>query len=309
MKIKKIVKYIFNREYRFMINSYYTKMYKSVSDSQYLKKMYKIKFHKDLNLENPITFNEKLQWLKLNDRKDIYTTMVDKYKVKDYVASIIGDEYIIPTIGVYNSYDEIDFSKLPEKFVLKPNHTSGDVYICGDKNKINHKKLKKKCKKWLKRDYYLIHREWPYKNVERKLVIEKYMEDKKDKELRDYKFFCFNGKMKYLFIATNRQGEGDTYFDFFDEKFNHLDITNGHPNAPTIPHKPHNYDKMIELASKLSQNIPHVRVDFYEVNKKIYFGEMTFYHWSGYVPFEPNGWDYEFGKFIKLPKIGEKDEK
>lgn len=309
MKIKKIIKYITDKKYRFMINGYYTKMYNFMSDSEYLKKMYKFRFDKDLNLEAPSTFNEKLQWLKLNDRKDIYTTMVDKYKVKDYVASIIGDEYIIPTIGVYNSYDEIDFSKLPKKFVLKPNHTSGDVYICNDKNKINHKELKSKCKKWLKRDYYLIHREWPYKNVERKLVIEKYMEDNKDKELRDYKFFCFNGKMKYLFIATNRQGEGDTYFDFFDEKFNHLDITNGHPNAPEVPHKPYNFDKMIQLANKLSKNIPHVRIDFYEVNNKIYFGEMTFYHWSGYVPFEPSEWDYKFGELINLPNRGNENEK
>ena len=135
------------------------------------------------------------------------------------------------------------------------------------------------------------------------------MEDNKDRELRDYKFFCFNGKVKYLFIATNRQGEGDTYFDFFDEKFNHLDITNGHPNAPEVPHKPYNFDKMIQLANKLSKNIPHVRVDFYEVNNKIYFGEMTFYHWSGYVPFEPSEWDYKFGELIELPKRGNENEK
>ena len=295
---KKIIVYILNKGFL-----------KIISDKTFLKLKYYLFFNKRLDLDSPKTYNEKLQWLKLYDRKEIYTTMVDKYKVKDYVASIIGDEYLIPTLGVYNSYDEIDFSKLPERFVLKPNHTSGNVYICSDKNKINHKQLRKMCKKWLKRNYYSIHREWPYKNVERKLVIEEYMEDDNDKELRDYKFFCFDGKVKYLFVATNRQGDGDTYFDFFDEKYNHLNITNGHPNAPEVPHKPHNYKKMVELANKLSKNIPHVRVDFYEVNNKIYFGEMTFYHWSGYVPFEPNEWDYEFGKLIKLPKRGNKDEK
>lgn len=307
MIIMKLLKYIKNPNFVFLKMD--EKQLITLKDSTFLKLKYKKIFNKKLDLNNPKTYNEKLQWLKLYDRKEIYTTMVDKYKVKDYVASIIGDEYLIPTLGVYNSYDEIDFSKLPEKFVLKPNHTSGNVYICNDKNNINYNKLRKMCNKWLKRDYYLIHREWPYKNVERKLVIEEYMEDDNDKELRDYKFFCFDGKVKYLFVATNRQGEGDTYFDFFDEKYNHLNITNGHPNAPEIPHKPYNYDKMVELAGKLSKNIPHVRVDFYEVNNKIFFGEMTFYHWSGYVPFEPSEWDYKFGELIKLPKRGNENEK
>ncbi len=273
-----------------------------IPDKIYLKIKYYFFFKKKLNFNNVKTYNEKLQWLKIFDRKDIYTTMVDKYEVKKYVASIIGEEYIIPTIGVYEKFDDIKFDELPNQFVIKCTHDSGGIVICKDKNTLNIDEARKKINKFLKRKYYYVHREWPYKNVKPRIIIEKYMEDKDDNELRDYKFFCFNGSYKMMFIATNRQGNGDTYFDFFDRDFNHLPFTNGHPNAPSLPHKPHNYNKMIELAEKLSKSIPQVRVDFYDVNGKIYFGEMTFFHWSGFVKFEPNEWDRIIGDWIELPK-------
>ena len=299
--LKKIIKFIKNPGLLYVKLSYMG-FFKNVSDEKHLKRMYKAIFNKKLNLSNPLTFNEKLQWLKLNDRKQEYSKMVDKYEVKKYVAKIIGDEYIIPTIGVYNSFDEINFENLPERFVIKSTHDSGGVVICKDKQNFDIKKAKKIIKKSLKRNFYLTSREWPYKSVKPRIIIEQYMKDERDNELRDYKLFCFNGRYKIMFIATNRQGDGDTYFDFFDENFNHLPLKNGHPNAPVPPHKPSNYEKMIELAEKLSTGIPQVRVDFYDVNGKIYFGEMTFFHWSGLVPFEPEEWDRKLGDLIELPK-------
>ncbi len=275
-------------------------------DSKYLKIKYYMTFRKKLNIDNPKSYNEKLQWLKLYDRNKKYTTLVDKYEVKKYVASVIGEDYIIPTIAVFNSFDDIDFSKLPDKFVIKCTHDSGGLIICSDKSKLNIKNARRIINKSLKKNYYRIGREWPYKNVKRKIIIEKYMQDFTDGELRDYKFFCFNGKAKLMFIASNRQGKGDTYFDFFDLDFNHLSFEQGHPNAPSIPHKPINFDKMIVLAEKLSKNIPHVRVDFYEVNGKIYFGEMTFFHYSGFTRFNPEKWDFELGKLINLPNKKER---
>ncbi len=269
-------------------------------DRFYLKLFYRIKMGKKLNLETPKTYNEKIQWLKLNDRKDIYTTMVDKYEAKNYAAEQIGQEYIIPTLGVWEKFEDIDFDSLPDQFVLKCTHDSGGLVICRDKSSFDIKSARKIINRCLKRDYYKISKEWPYKNVKPRIIAEVYMEDDNDKELRDYKFFCFDGQVKALFIATERFGKEETKFDFFDLEYNHLPFVNGHPNAKEIPEKPKNFEKMIELSKLLSKNIPHVRVDFYEVNGKIFFGEMTFYHWSGMTPFEPEEWDYTFGSWINL---------
>ena len=273
-----------------------------MNDKTYLSIAFKIRMGKRLDLNDPQTYSEKLQWLKIYDRQPQYSEMVDKYKVKDYVASIIGQEYIIPTIGVWDKFEDIDFENLPQQFVLKCTHDSGGLIICRDKNTFNIEKAKRKINKCLKHNFFYAQREWPYKNVVPRIIAEIYMEDEKDQELRDYKFFCFNGKVKALFIATERETAGvETKFDFFDENFNYLNFTNGHPNATNPPHKPHQFELMKELAEKLSVNIPQVRVDFYEVNGKVYFGEMTFFHWSGMMPFEPEEWDYKFGSWIKLP--------
>ena len=272
-------------------------------DKLYLNLIYYRLFGKFINFQDPQTFNEKLQWLKLHDRKPIYTTMVDKYAVKDYVASIIGSDYIIPTLGVWDRFDEIDFESLPKQFVLKCTHDSGGLVIVKDKDKLDVKIAKKKINKSLKRNYYWMGREWPYKDVKPRIIAEPYLEDTKTAELRDYKFFCFDGVAKALFIATDRQNVGeDTKFDFYDMDFRHLDIKNGHDNAGIPPAKPETFEKMKHYAEILSQNIPHLRVDFYEVNGKTYFGELTFSHWSGFVPFEPKKWDEIFGSWIKLPQ-------
>lgn len=272
-------------------------------DKVYIKQLYRYYMGKKLNLKKPMTFSEKLQWLKLYNRKPEYTMMVDKVKVKDYVSSILGKEYVIPTLGVWDDPDKIDFNSLPERFVLKCNHNSGlGMYICKDKSKMDVEKVKAELRKGLKQDYFKRNREWPYKNVPRRAFAEEYMEDQYG-ELRDYKLLCFDGKVKALFIASDRsKGEHAVKFDFFDENFNHLPFTNGHPNADVTPKKPESFEEMKRLAEKLSKGIPHVRIDFYDINGKVYFGEMTFFHWSGMKPYEPEEWDYYFGSLITLPK-------
>lgn len=300
--LKKLFRFVFDPEYRFLIRGYYGG-YRNMPDDVYLKRKFKIIMKKELDLDNPQTFNEKLQWLKLYNRKPIYTQMVDKLGAKDYVAERIGSDYIIPTLGVWDSFDDIDFDSLPDRFVLKCTHDSGGLVICRDKAAFNKKAAKKKINKSLKKNYYYSGREWPYKDVKPRIIAEAYMEDEKTAELRDYKFFCFNGKPKALFIATDRQTAGtEVKFDFFDMDFNHLDFRQGHPNAETYPEKPINFDEMKRLAQVLSEGLPHLRVDFYEVNGRIYFGELTFSHFSGMVPFHPEEWDYTFGCWIELPR-------
>ena len=271
-------------------------------DKIYLKVAFRDQMGYPLDLKNPRTFSEKLQWLKLYNRDPRYTVMVDKVKAKEYVATIIGEEYIIPTLGVWEDPNDIDFGQLPDRFVLKCNHNSGlGMYICKDKSMLDVEKVREELCKGLRQDYFINNREWPYKNVPRRTFAEAYMEDEYG-ELRDYKWFCFNGKVKALFIATDRsKGDHATRFDFFDENFNHLPFTNGHPNADIMPDKPKMFDKMKELAAKLSMGIPHVRIDFYEVGDKVYFGEMTFFHWSGLMPYDPKEWDEIFGSWINLP--------
>ncbi len=276
---------------------------RSTPDKLYLKWLFRVRVGYKLDLNNPKTFNEKLQWLKLYNRKPEYTQMVDKVEAKKYVENLIGEEYIIPTLGVYNSVDEIDFDKLPNQFVLKCTHDSGGVVICSDKNKLNIIAAKKKLRQGLRCHYYYQNREYPYKNVKPRIIAEKYMVDESGYELKDYKFFCFNGEPKALFIATDRgSATEETKFDFFDMDFKHLPFTNGHPNSTKPINKPIGFDKMKELAAKLSQGEPHLRVDFYDINGQIYFGELTFFHWSGMMAFEPEEWDYKFGEWIKLPE-------
>ena len=273
-----------------------------IPDTIYLRLMYWKHFHRCLNLKHPKTYNEKLQWLKLNDRNPIYTTLVDKLLVKEYVSNSIGNEYVVPLLGVWDYPEDVDFSLLPDSFVLKWNHDSGSVVICKNKKTFDTNKAIKTLKKGQNANGYLYGREWPYKNVKPKIIAEEYLEDKTTGELKDYKFFCFNGEPRLMFIASNRFNlNKDTTFDFFDCDFNHLDIENGHPNSTEPIEKPINFEMMIKLAKQLSAGIPHVRVDFYEVNGRVYFGEYTFFHYSGFVPFKPDDWDTELGKYIKVP--------
>lgn len=272
-------------------------------DRAFLELKFYTRMGQRLNLEDPKTFSEKLQWLKLHDRRPEYTTMVDKSLVKDYVAERIGSDYVIPTLGVWDRFEDINLDLLPDQFVLKCTHDSGGLVICRNKAQFDWEAAREKINQCLKTNYYYHCREWPYKNVKPRILAERYMEDEAQGELRDYKFFCFHGEPKLLFIATDRQTAGEeTKFDFFDMDFQHLDLRNGHPNAAVPPEKPVNFEKMKELAAVLSKNIPHLRVDFYEVNGKVYFGELTFSHWSGMVPFDPPEWDRIMGDWIILPE-------
>lgn len=270
-------------------------------DELYIQLNYFAHFKKFANLRKPITYNEKLNWLKLHDRNPLYTTLVDKYEVKEYVSKLIGGGYTVPTLGVWSSVDEIDFDALPNQFVLKCTHDSEGLVICKDKKALDISTTKEKLSAALKQNFYYIGREWPYKNVKPRVIAEEYIEDHRDGELRDYKFFCFNGEPKVMFVASDR-AMGKTKFDYYNLDFDHLDIMQKYPNASTPRRKPDTFDEMIKLSRILSKGFAHVRVDFYEVDGKIYFGELTFYHFSGFMPFRPTEWDKKFGDWIKLPE-------
>ncbi len=268
-----------------------------------------LKFYKEFgrfpNWKNPQSYNEKLQWLKLYDRRPEYVTMVDKYAVKDYVSSIIGGEFIIPTLGIWHRPEDIEWDALPNQFVLKTTHGGGNegVIICRDKTTFDRQKAIDLLNNNLKLDLYYISREWPYKNVPKRILAEKYIEPKSNnKDLADYKFFCFDGEVRGLFVATERQNpNGEVKFDFFDSDFNHLPFRQGHDHAGVTPAQPKNFDLMKKIAQQLSKGIPHVRIDLYDLEDKVLFGEYTFFHFSGLVKFEPEEWDYKFGSWLKLP--------
>lgn len=278
------------------------KIGQSLSDEKYLRLIYRIKFGKRLNLEHPTTFNEKLQWLKLHDRNPIYPKMVDKITAKDYVASIIGGEYIIPTLRVYGSVEDINLDELPDQFVLKTNHSGGNsgVVLCRDKSSFDLEVAKRKMQVSLQSDMFSHSREWPYTQIKPKVFAEKYISEGYQEGLNDYKFFCFDGEVRALFVGTERNS-GNVKFDFFDVDFNHLDLVQTHPMSGQVIEKPQNFELMKQLAAKLSKGIPHVRVDLYNVKGKIYFGELTFYHHSGFYPFHPKKWDRVFGEWLQLP--------
>ncbi|MCD8007048.1 MAG: glycosyl transferase [Oscillospiraceae bacterium] len=271
-------------------------------DKMYLSLKFRVMMGKKLNLKNPQTFNEKLQWLKLYDRKPIYTTMVDKYEAKKYVASIIGEEYIIPTLGVWDSPDEIDFDSLPDQFVLKCNHNSGrGMCICTDKSKLDIEAVKRGLQKGLNENYYITNREWPYKDVPRKVIAEKYMVDGADTELKDYKFMCFGGRAYCSFVCSDRFSEDGLKVTFYDREWKKMPFIRHYPSSVEDIEMPKQYYAMMDFAEKLSKDIPFVRVDFYEVEGHLYFGELTFYPGSGMEEFEPEEWDYKLGDWVKLP--------
>lgn len=278
---------------------------KRLPDSWVIKRDFRLQMGYSLDLQNPITFNEKLQWLKLYDRNPLYTKLVDKYAVKQWVVNKIGDEFVIPTLGVWDKFEDVDFDNLPDQFVLKCTHDSGGLVICKEKSSFDYSNARKKINESLKQNFFYHSREWPYKNVPPRIIAEKYMEDSRDAELRDYKFYTFNGEPKFLLLATNRQSKDSPLcFDYYDMDFNHLPLTNHwHPNnVSNPPHQPQNFDEMKRLCRILAANIPHVRVDFYEVNGQIYFGEMTFFDMGGFLKIHPDSWEKEWGNLITLPQ-------
>lgn len=268
-------------------------------DKRYLSIRYRMSFHKKMNWDNPQTFNEKMQWLKLYAHKPIYATMADKYAVKKFVANIIGDDYVVPCLGVWQTVDEIDFDKLPNQFVLKCTHDSGGNVICKDKSSLDIELTKKKLSDSLKRDYYLPGRDKQYRDIPKKIIADKFLDDGKGSELRDYKFWCFNGVPTYMYY-TNK-GE-HIYENFYDMEYNPVNINHGFSRLQPEMEKPEEFELMKSLAEKLSKDIPFVRVDFFDVNHRVYFGEFTFFDWGGLRPFKDD-WDMKLGKLIKLPKM------
>lgn len=280
-----------------------------IKDDLFLKAKYDVLMGKKLRLKKPKDFNEKLQWLKLNDRNPQYTLMVDKYEVKKYIENKIGKKYIIDTLGVWKNFNDINFDSLPNQFVLKCTHDSGGVVICTNKKKFDIDDAKKTINKSLNINYYYNSREWPYKNVKPRIIAEKYIVDENENELKDYKFFCFNGKVKFFKVDFDRFI--NHHANYYDIELNLLPF--GEKDyLPDIEKKniwPDNIKEMIDLAEKLAEDITFVRVDFYNVNGKIYFGELTFYPAAGFGMFEPDEWDEKIGDMLILPKIKEKNEK
>ena len=326
MKNNRLIKLLTDKRYRFEVFDR-RGAFNSLPDEKYLKKKYWYTFGEKLDLENPQTFNQKLQWLKLHDRKPIYTTMVDKYEVKKFIAEKIGEKYVIPNLGVWNSFDEIDFDALPNQFVLKCTHDSGGLVVVRDKSKLDKEAARRKIEKSLSRNYYLKGREWPYKNVTPRIIAEQYISDEKkviDKNkdapitcddlqalvgLLDYKILCFNGKVQAFFLDIGVIGDGDGHADeyyrnVYDRNGNLLPVLETRDNYPREIILPDNLDEMIGIAETISAGMTHLRVDLYRLsNGELKVGELTFYHGSGMSnTFIPKEWDKTFGDWIELPK-------
>lgn len=311
--MKLVLKYQINNMYNnnFFNNISY-KFFNLLPDKLFIQLKFFKNFHRLPNLKKPKTFNEKLQWLKLYDRNPYYTKLVDKYEVKKIVADIIGEEYIIPTLGVWDNAEDIDFESLPNQFVLKATHDSGRVIICKDKDKLNKEWAKKEMAKSLKRDFYALTREWPYKNVPRRIIAEKFMEEpdstKRKDDLPDYKFYCFNGNPTFCQVIRDRNSKET--IDFYNMQWDHMPFIGLNPvarNGKTPVAKPLHLQEMIGICKKLSKGIPFSRIDLYVVDDKEYFGEITFYPASGMGEFTPKKYNNKLGEMIKLPIEQETD--
>ncbi len=278
------------------------KKLKWLSDKAQVKLMYWTFIGKRLNLDDPKTYTEKLQWLKLYDRKPLYTKMVDKFEAKGHIADIVGEQYIIPTFGVWDKFEDINFDSLPDQFVLKCTHDSGGLVICRDKSKLDIEFVKNKINKSLGNDYYLHGREWPYKDVKPRIIAEKYMIGKDGSDPKQFKWFCFNGKAKVLLVESDKfLNDKQVKTDFYDREYNHLPFTTAYPNSDLQVEKTDNLEKMAELAEQLSAGIPHLRVDFFDIDGDIYLGELTFFTGGGVEAVRPAEWDLWLGDLLVLP--------
>src|SRR5690606_404154 len=301
MKIAKAIKLLLTNNKGFIIRFLQKYPFFS-SDEFYIKKKFEYMMGKPLNLRSPITFKEKIQWLKLFYQEGSLTDLVDKVKVKDFVAKTIGKQYLIPTIGVWDSFSKINFDNLPEQFVLKTNHDFGGVVICKDKKIFDFQGGGAKLNKHLKRNFFSIGREWAYKNVTPKILAEQYLGKLGDDDVKDYKFYCFDGEPKLLLVTSGRQkGHENMKWNFYDINFNPLRLTKSNIASDFNAEKPKNFEVMVELSKKLAVGFPFVRTDFYNIDGEIFFGELTFYPGGGYGKFEPEEWDYKLGSFLNLP--------
>lgn len=288
------------------MNKYIRKLSQLIPDSVYLKMRYWLQRGKKLDLCTPKSFNEKIQWLKLHDRKEKYTLMVDKYEAKEYVAGVLGENVIIPTLGVWNSFDDIDFDSLPDQFVLKCTHDSGGLVIVRDKHKLNKDQAAKKINNSMNKNYYWHAREWPYKNVKPRIIAEQYMQDKNSSSLVDYKFFCFNGIPQFVYCSVGLENHATASISFFDLDGQEMPFhRSDFKQFSDFPGFPDNFNEMKEKAQRLATEIgsPFVRVDLYSINGGIYFSEITFSPCGGQIPFEPAEWDEKLGELIDLSGV------
>lgn len=301
---KRIVKFA-NNPFVLFRRFNHTKIQRLLPDEIFLKLMFRARMGCKLDLENPKSFNEKLQWLKIHNRNPKYTKMVDKYEAKGLIASIVGKEYVVPTYGVWDSFSQIDFSQLPSEFVLKTTHDGGRVFICRNKDTFDYCAARESLSKGLKTNFFWQGREWPYKNVKPRIIAEALLKTNSDSnessELVDYKVMCFNGVAKYCFTCTGRHSENGLHVTFFDRDWKKMPFQRHYPVELGDIQKPENYCQMLTLAEKLADNMPFLRVDFYEVDGKLYVGELTLYPGNGYEEFFPAEWDDALGEMIKLP--------
>lgn len=301
--VRKGFNFITNSNYRFSIMAG-KGAYNDMPDKEFLEKLFKVNMGYPLNLDNPKTFNEKLQWLKLYDHRPEYTMMVDKYKVREYISEQLGEEYLIPLLGVWDDPDDINFDLLPEQFVLKCNHNSGlGMCICKDKSNLDIKKVKLELRKGLKQDYYLTGREWPYKNVPRKIIAEKYMINNSNQELKSNETLDFNGVPKVALICAEKFPEIGSKEDFFNINWKRTNLKkNTHLNLDKEIEMPQELDKMITFSKELTKSISLSRTDFFEGNNHLYFGDITFSPSNDYEKFKPEELSLELDSWIELSK-------
>lgn len=285
-----------------VLKAFLLKTTRIIPDELYLRIAYRMVTGKTLHLNPPVTYNEKLQWLKLNNCKDQYTSMVDKYEVRKFIEERIGGRYLIPTLGVWNKPEDIDFDSLPDEFVLKCTHDCGGLVICKDKSKLDCDAAKKQLAECLKHNFYYQGREWPYKNVKPRIYAEKYMSNPNEEQLSDYKVFCFNGVPKIIQVDYDRYTRHKR--QFFDTEWNRIDVS-FHFLSDTKKQivKPSVLDEMLELSKKLSAGFPHLRTDFYIIGNKLYVGEMTFFHGTGFGRWWPESFDAEMGTWLDLSNV------
>lgn len=268
----------------------------------YLQLMFLAKEGAWLNLKTPVTFNEKLNWLKNHYHKPIFTQMVDKYEAKALVSKMIGGGYIVPCLGIWDSFDEINFENLPDSFVLKATNDSSGAIVCNDKRELNIDSCRRRLNRSLKSNYYYSFREWPYLNVQPRIIAEQLLVDETGEVLRDYKFWCFDGIPTYMYITVKTD---NVYENFYDMEFNPVNIDHRFPRAVPEFEKPKCFELMKELASKLSKGLPFIRIDFYQVGNKVYFGEFTFYDWGGMRRFKTKKQDIELGKLLNIKNLNQ----
>lgn len=298
----KIFNCIFLDRVKRKIRKYIYKVDNIKDDKEYLIKYGKIRLGYKMNLDNPKTINEKLNWYKLNYRNDLMVTCTDKYSAKQFVREKGLEHILVKDYGVYDKVEDIDLNKLPNSFVAKVTGDSGGVVIC--KNKENFYKQAENKFNNLDKDYSNENKEWHYHHIKNKIIVEDLIETEDGHSPKDYKIFCFNGEPKFLFVASER--DVDVKFDFFDLDWNHINVKQGHLNAKNKIKKPEKFDEMLDICRVLSKDFPHVRVDLYYENGKIYFGELTFFHFSGMTPFHPKKYDYIFGEYFDISSISKK---